>query len=125
MSRISLAIQVAVTDAKTTPTLVFDEVDSGIGGGVAEIVGQKLRLLGQQRQVFCVTHLHQVAALGHHHLLVEKISDHASTRTQVRKLDFGQRKQEIARMLGGIRITEQTLAHAEEMLTSSSGDQGE
>ena len=125
LSRISLAIQVAVTDAKTTPTLVFDEVDSGIGGGVAEIVGQKLRLLGQQRQVFCVTHLHQVAALGHHHLLVEKISDHASTRTQVRKLDFGQRKQEIARMLGGIRITEQTLAHAEEMLTTSSGDQGE
>ncbi len=125
LSRISLAIQVAVTDAKTTPTLVFDEVDSGIGGGVAEIVGQKLRLLGQQRQVFCVTHLHQVAALGHHHLLVEKISDHASTRTQVRKLDFAQRKQEIARMLGGIRITEQTLAHAEEMLTTSSGDQGE
>ncbi len=125
LSRISLAIQVALTDAKTTPTLVFDEVDSGIGGGVAEIVGQKLRLLGQQRQVFCVTHLHQVAALGHHHLLVEKISDHASTRTQVRKLDFGQRIHEIARMLGGIRITEQTLAHAEEMLTSSSGDQGE
>ncbi len=118
LSRISLAIQVAATDAKTTPTLVFDEVDSGIGGGVAEIVGQKLRLLGNGRQVFCVTHLHQVAALGHHHLLVEKTSDQANTRTQVRKLLSGQRKHEIARMLGGVRITEQTLAHAEEMLAT-------
>ncbi len=118
LSRISLAIQVAATDAKTTPTLVFDEVDSGIGGGVAEIVGQKLRLLGNDRQVFCVTHLHQVAALGHHHLLVEKTSDQANTRTQVRKLLSGQRKHEIARMLGGVRITEQTLAHAEEMLAT-------
>ena len=119
LSRISLAIQVAATDAKTTPTLIFDEVDSGIGGGVAEVVGQKLRLLGKNRQIFCVTHLHQVAALGHHHLLVEKNSDEASTKTQVSKLAHGQRKHEIARMLGGIRITEQTLAHAEEMLAAS------
>jgi DNA repair protein RecN (Recombination protein N) len=118
LSRISLAIQVAATDAKTTPTLIFDEVDSGIGGGVAEIVGQKLRQLGKNRQVFCVTHLHQVAALGHHHLLVEKISNQASTRTQVRTLSSDQRKHEIARMLGGVRITEQTLAHAEEMLAA-------
>jgi len=119
LSRISLAIQVAATDAKTTPTLIFDEVDSGIGGGVAEVVGQKLRILGKNRQIFCVTHLHQVAALGHHHLLVEKTSDQASTKTQVRKLSPGQRKHEIARMLGGVRITEQTLAHAEEMLAAS------
>ena len=119
LSRISLAIQVAATDTKTTPTLIFDEVDSGIGGGVAEIVGQKLRLLGNDRQVFCVTHLHQVAALGHNHLLVEKTSDADSTRTQVRLLTPEQRKHEIARMLGGVRITEQTLAHAEEMLASS------
>jgi len=119
LSRISLAIQVAATDAKTTPTLVFDEVDSGIGGGVAEIVGQKLRLLGKDRQIFCVTHLHQVAALGHQHLLVEKTIDKASTKTQVRKLSPNQRKHEIARMLGGVRITEQTLAHAEEMLAAS------
>jgi DNA repair protein RecN (Recombination protein N) len=118
LSRISLAIQVAATDAKTTPTLIFDEVDSGIGGGVAEIVGQKLRQLGNNRQVFCVTHLHQVAALGHHHLLVEKTSNQASTRTQVRALTPDQRKHEIARMLGGVRITEQTLAHAEEMLAA-------
>jgi len=118
LSRVSLAIQVAATEAKTAPTLVFDEVDSGIGGGVAEIVGQKLRALGQDRQLFCVTHLHQVAALGHHHLLVEKTSDQASTQTHVRKLQAGQRKHEIARMLGGVRITSQTLAHAEEMLAA-------
>ncbi len=118
LSRISLAIQVAATDTKTTPTLIFDEVDSGIGGGVAEVVGQKLRILGKNRQIFCVTHLHQVAALGHHHLLVEKSSDQASTKTQVRKLSPNQRMHEIARMLGGVRITEQTLAHAQEMLSA-------
>ena len=118
LSRISLSVQVAATAAKTTPTLVFDEVDSGIGGGVAEVVGQKLRALGKDRQIFCVTHLHQVAALGHHHLLVEKTSGPASTRTQVRRLSPDQRKHEIARMRGGLRITEQTLAHAEEMLAA-------
>ncbi|MDD5035379.1 MAG: DNA repair protein RecN [Methylococcaceae bacterium] len=118
LSRISLGLQVAATDAKTTPTLIFDEVDSGIGGGVAEIVGQKLRTLGKNRQVFCVTHLHQVAAQGHHHLLVEKTSGTKTTQTQVRKLSAEQRKHEIARMLGGMRITEQTLAHAEEMLST-------
>ncbi len=118
LSRISLAIQVAATDAKTTPTLIFDEVDSGIGGGVAEIVGLKLRTLGKDRQVFCVTHLHQVAAQGHHHLLVEKTSSATTTQTHVRELSFSQRKQEIARMLGGVRITEQTLAHAEELLAA-------
>jgi len=123
LSRISLSIQVAATEAKTAPTLIFDEVDSGIGGGVAEIVGQKLRTLGQDRQIFCVTHLHQVAALGHHHLLVEKTSDQASTQTRVRKLQAEQRKHEIARMLGGVRITGQTLAHAEEMLAAQGGQQ--
>lgn len=117
LSRISLAIQVAATDSKTVPTLVFDEVDTGIGGGVAEIVGQKLRQLGQQgHQLFCVTHLPQVAVHGHHHLLVEKNSRGESTQTGVRRLSLEERTQEIARMLGGIRITRQTLAHAEEML---------
>jgi DNA repair protein RecN (Recombination protein N) len=124
LSRISLAIQVAASAAKTAPTLVFDEVDSGIGGGVAEIVGKKLRALGEDHQIFCVTHLHQVAALGHHHLLVEKTSDQTSTQTQVRKLQPSQRKHEIARMLGGVRITGQTLAHAEEMLAGQ-GSVGE
>jgi DNA repair protein RecN (Recombination protein N) len=120
LSRISLGLQVAATDSKTTPTLIFDEVDTGIGGGVAEIVGQKLRALGEARQVFCVTHLHQVAAQGHHHLLVEKSTVGGNTQTRVRKLSGSDRKHEIARMLGGVRITEQTLAHAEEMLNSQS-----
>ena len=118
LSRISLGLQVAATDSKTTPTLIFDEVDTGIGGGVAEIVGQKLRALAGGRQVFCVTHLHQVAAQGHHHLLVEKSTAGGTTQTRVRKLSGPERKHEIARMLGGVRITEQTLAHAEEMLNS-------
>lgn len=117
LSRISLAIQVAATDSKTVPTLVFDEVDTGIGGGIAEIVGQKLRLLGQKGiQVFCVTHLPQVAAQGHSHLLVAKISQEGETRSTVRELDALGRKQEVARMLGGVRVTRKTLAHAEEML---------
>jgi DNA repair protein RecN (Recombination protein N) len=118
LSRISLAIQVAAIDSKTVPSLIFDEVDTGIGGRVAEIVGQKLRALGQGRQVFCVTHLPQVAAQGHCHLLVEKISADGVTQSSVRKLSRDERKLEIARMLGGIRVTQQTLAHAEEMLNS-------
>lgn len=117
LSRISLAIQVAALAAKTVPTLVFDEVDTGIGGGVAEIVGQKLRLLGENgRQVFCVTHLPQVAAQGHQHLLVEKLVHQGGTRSTVRTLEGADRVTEIARMLGGIELTRQTLAHAEEML---------
>ncbi|HYE34550.1 DNA repair protein RecN [Methylocaldum sp.] len=118
LSRISLAVQVAATDSKTIPSLIFDEVDTGIGGRVAEIVGQKLRTLGHGRQVFCVTHLPQVAAQGHRHLLVEKNSAGGITQSTVRKLSLEERKQEIARMLGGIRVTQQTLAHAEEMLNS-------
>jgi DNA repair protein RecN (Recombination protein N) len=117
LSRISLAIQVAATGSKTVPTLVFDEVDTGIGGGIAEIVGQKLRLLGQQgRQVFCVTHLPQVAAQGHQHWLVEKASAAGATQSTVRKLAGEERTREVARMLGGVRMTRQTLAHAAEML---------
>jgi DNA repair protein RecN (Recombination protein N) len=116
LSRLSLAIQVSAIDYKNAPSLIFDEVDSGIGGRVAEIVGQKLRFLATDRQVFCVTHLPQVAAQGQHHLLVEKSTRYDMTRTCVRALMPDERKLEIARMLGGIRITEQTLAHAEEML---------
>lgn len=116
LSRISLAIQVAATSVKMTPTMIFDEVDSGIGGKVAEIVGQKLRSLGETKQVFCVTHLPQVAAQSHHHLLVEKLSDQDMTHSQVTQLSNEERKLEIARMLGGVKITEQTLAHASEML---------
>jgi DNA repair protein RecN (Recombination protein N) len=117
LSRISLAIQVAAIDSKTAPTLIFDEVDTGVGGRIAEIIGQKLRLLGREgRQVFCVTHLPQVAVQGQHHLLVEKVSQGDATQTFVRPLSGTERKQEVARMLGGIRVTQQTLAHAEEML---------
>ena len=116
LSRISLAVEVASIDSNTTPTMVFDEVDSGIGGGVAEIVGQKLRSLGTARQVLCITHLPQVAAQAHNHLLVEKISQENRTRSVVRSLNPDRKLAEIARMLGGVRITQQTLAHAREML---------
>ena len=116
LSRISLAIQVAATDGKNVPTLIFDEVDSGIGGGIAEVVGQKLRLLGRDRQVFCVTHLPQVAVQGHHHLLVQKNIAEGVTQTAVSTIAGSARVSEIARMLGGRVMTEQTLAHAAEML---------
>ncbi|MEE9396826.1 MAG: DNA repair protein RecN [Methylococcales bacterium] len=116
LSRISLAIQVAATHSKATPTMIFDEVDAGIGGGVAEIVGQRLRNLADNKQLLCVTHLPQVAAQGHHHLMVTKNSEQHSTQTEVKLLSENQREQEIARMLGGVKITPQTLAHAQEML---------
>ncbi|RMG34630.1 MAG: DNA repair protein RecN [Gammaproteobacteria bacterium] len=117
LSRISLAIQVATADCSDIPTLIFDEVDVGIGGAVAEIVGRMLRGLGERRQVLCVTHLPQVAARAHHHLLVQKQTGKAHTETRIEPLEPAQRVQEIARMLGGVEITAQTLAHAQEMLT--------
>ena len=116
LSRISLAIQVITTESRGVPILVFDEVDVGIGGGVAEIVGQLLNKLGQQRQVLCITHLAQVASQGHHHLQVSKNILQETTYANIKQLDDQQRIEEIARMLGGIEITSQTLAHAEEML---------
>ncbi len=118
LSRISLAIQVTTSNDKTTPTLIFDEVDSGIGGGVAEIVGQKLRSLSFNRQVMCVTHLPQVAAQAHHHLYVEKNNKTDITSSSVRLLNEEERVEEIARMLGGVTITANTLAHAKEMLST-------
>ena len=116
LSRISLAIQVITAQAARIPTLVFDEVDVGIGGRVAEIVGLQLRALGQHRQVLCVTHLPQVAALGHHHYQVSKQTDKNTTITAISPLDKPQRVDEIARMLGGIEITDQTISHAREMI---------
>jgi len=118
LSRISLAIQVTTTNDKTTPTMIFDEVDSGIGGGIAEIVGQKLRSLSHNRQVLCVTHLPQVAAQAHQHLYVEKNNKTDITSSSVRLLHDAERVEEIARMLGGVTITANTLAHAQEMLTT-------
>jgi DNA repair protein RecN (Recombination protein N) len=98
------------------PTLIFDEVDSGIGGRVAEIVGRRLRELGNSRQVLCVTHLPQVAAQAHAHLHVSKLTGKTSTRTRVGLLKDKQRIDEIARMLGGLEVTDSTLAHAKEMI---------
>ena len=118
LSRISLAIQVIMSESSKIPTLIFDEVDSGVGGGVAEIVGKKLRLLGRDRQVFCVTHLPQVASQAHHHFRVTKTSDHSETSTEVIPLSNEERLEEVARMLGGVTITAQTRAHASEMLAT-------
>jgi len=118
LSRISLAIEVAALGLDEIGTMVFDEVDAGIGGAIAEVVGQKLRRLGGQRQVLCVTHLPQVAAQGHHHLRVAKSSDGTSTQTRIDVLDDKSRRDEIARMLGGIEITRETLAHAKQMLAN-------
>lgn len=118
LSRISLAIQVIGSKDKGLPTLIFDEVDSGIGGGVAEIVGTLLHSLANNRQIFCVTHLPQVASQGDHHLQVNKSTLAQTTLTQVIALNKDERIEEIARMLGGLKITEQTRAHAREMLTA-------
>jgi DNA repair protein RecN (Recombination protein N) len=119
LSRISLSIQVISADNATIPTLIFDEVDSGIGGGVAEIVGQKLRALGTERQVLCVTHLPQVAALANQQMQVTKLSGEESTRTRIRTLNEKERVDELARMLGGVKITKQTREHAREMMQQS------
>lgn len=116
LSRIGLAIQVATTDTNDRPTLVFDEIDAGIGGGVAEVVGTLLRQLGEKCQVLCVTHLAQVACQGHHHFVVAKQARRKSVSTDVLRLQPDDKVAEIARMLGGIAITDQTRAHAREML---------
>jgi DNA repair protein RecN (Recombination protein N) len=116
LSRISLAIQVVNALGNGVPVLVFDEVDVGIGGSVAEIVGQQLAQLAQQRQVIGITHLPQVACCGQQHLKVIKTQQKQQTCSKIEPLQQNQRIEEIARMLGGQVITEQTLAHATEML---------
>ena len=116
LSRISLAIQVAASQAATVPTLIFDEVDSGIGGRVAEIVGALLKRLGQRHQVMCVTHLPQVAAMADAQWLVSKSSHNGVTLSTISVLKQAERVEEIARMLGGVKITETTRKHAAEML---------
>jgi DNA repair protein RecN (Recombination protein N) len=121
LSRISLGIQVATAECGTIPTLVFDEVDVGIGGAVAEIVGRLLRTLGASRQVLCVTHLPQVAAQGHNHLKVSKYSRDGETFAAVETLGDAERVGEIARMLGGTEMTEKTREHAREMIGRSQG----
>ncbi|SFN10156.1 DNA repair protein RecN (Recombination protein N) [Formivibrio citricus] len=116
LSRISLALQVITSQVAGTPTLIFDEVDVGIGGRVAEIVGRLLADLGQSRQVLCITHLPQVAARGQNHLQVSKSQDAGGVASAIRELEQTERIEEIARMLGGVEITETTRSHAREML---------
>jgi len=118
LSRISLAIGVVTANTATVPSMVFDEVDVGIGGAVAEVVGKLLRTLSERTQVLCVTHLAQVASQGTHHLQVSKTSSDTYVETSLKKLGNDDKVQEIARMLGGVKITPQTLAHAREMLES-------
>lgn len=116
LSRISLAIQVATAEVTQLPTLIFDEVDVGIGGAVAEMVGKKLQTLGEHKQILSITHLPQVASHGHQHLQIQKYTENDLTFTQVRSLQTEQRVEEIARMLGGMKVTHNTLQHASEML---------
>lgn len=119
LSRISLAIQVITAQTSRVPTLVFDEVDVGIGGPTAEIVGQLLRRLGERGQVLTVTHLPQVAAQGHNHLFVHKARDTDDTRTAVSQLSKAERVEEVARMLGGVDLTKESLAHAKKMVNTA------
>ena len=116
LSRISLAIQVIAAQAAAMPSMVFDEVDAGIGGGVAEIVGRRLRDLAASRQVLCVTHLPQVASQAHQHFRVLKETRGNSTLTRIEPLDKKSQVEELARMLGGVEITETTRKHAREMI---------
>jgi DNA repair protein RecN (Recombination protein N) len=117
LSRISLAIEVVAVRDSTIPTLVFDEVDAGIGGRVAEMVGIRLADIARSRQVLCVTHLPQVASQGDHHYRVLKLSDGKTSRTNVRRLQAEERVEELSRMLGGVEITDATRAHAEDMIS--------
>jgi DNA repair protein RecN (Recombination protein N) len=117
LARIALAISVITSHATTTPTLIFDEVDSGIGGGVAEVVGRLLKRLGQERQVLCVTHLPQVASQANQHFQVAKgTTDAGKTVSRIDVLDNKARVEEVARMLGGLEITATTRKHARELL---------
>lgn len=118
LSRLSLAVEVA-SSARETRCMIFDEVDSGIGGAVAEIVGRELRALGERGQVLCVTHLPQVASQGHQHLQVAKCTEEGTTRTRLAELAERERVEELARMLGGVDVTATAREHAREMLTST------
>lgn len=121
LARISLALQVVTAASSKVSSLIFDEVDVGVGGGTAERVGRLLQQLGKQGQVLCVTHQPQVAAQAHQHYQVSKISGDRATHTSLRLLKAEQRAEEVARMLGGVSITQQTLAHAKEMLAMAAG----
>lgn len=121
LSRISLAIEIATQDTAQVPTLIFDEVDTGIGGATAEVVGQLMRQLGSDKQVLCITHQAQLAAKSHHHYQVSKVANkkHNCIETSIKALDDTQRVEEISRMIGGVSITEKTREHAQELLKQS------
>src|SRR4029077_4954371 len=132
LSRVMLALKASVESGKTRSngngkpkravsqrTLVFDEIDTGIGGRAAEAVGKKLKLLGAHNQVLCVTHLPQIASFADHHLLIEKRESGERTRITIRKLDAKERTEEIARMLSGAKLTDASLKHAEQMLKAN------
>lgn len=119
LSRLHLALQVITAQKEQIPTLIFDEVDVGIGGSTAATVGKLLRHLGEKTQVLCITHLPQVAAYGHHHFKVSKFHHKKNTRSEIKLLDQAGRTQELARMLGGESITEHSLSHAKEMLETT------
>ncbi len=119
LSRTMLAIRAILAAADQTPTLIFDEVDAGIGGPTAEMVGRKLTALSQQRQVLCVTHLPQIACFADHHVVVLKRSLRDRTETTVRMLPTPERAQELARMLGGLSRSVTPLQHATEMLEAA------
>ena len=121
LSRIMLALKAILADADSVPTLVFDEVDAGIGGAVAETVGERLKRIAKGHQVFCITHLPQIAGYADSHYFVEKKAEGSRTITKVVKLKEDGRVKELARMLGGKKITETTLKHAEEMLEPPKG----
>ncbi|AWX14499.1 DNA repair protein RecN [Mergibacter septicus] len=116
LSRIALVLQVLTSGKQSIPTLIFDEIDVGISGATANIVGKLLRKLGEQCQVLCVTHLPQVASHGHQHYMVEKYSKDNQTETKMKCLSNAERVKELARLLGGSKITQNTLANAQEML---------
>ena len=119
LARVALAIQVAASEVGNVPTLVFDEVDAGIGGAVAATVGRMLQTLGERRQVLCVTHLPQVAAHADHHFRVVKTGDRTQVSSELARLSGGARIDELARMLAGSEITAKTRAHASELFEQS------
>jgi len=117
LSRTMLALKTVLTEADPTGTLIFDEVDAGISGRMAEIVGRKLRALGGAHQVLCVTHLPQIAALGNRHVLVSKEARDEQTYTRAQPLNAQEQVQEVARLLSGVEVTSRSLASAEEMVS--------
>jgi DNA repair protein RecN (Recombination protein N) len=118
LSRIVLALKAILARTEAVETIVFDEVDAGIGGSVAEVVGKKLSALADRHQIICITHLPQIAKFGDHHFHISKHVSAGRTKTVIRRLNGEERVKEIARMLGGEKITKATLTHAREMLDS-------